>query len=137
MSWPEPRDYALPRWLILRLLGVVYVFAFVGIIYQGLPLLGSHRLTPAATYVHGSSFWHVPSVFVWDASDTALQVWAYVGLALGLACALGYANLPSLLVLWLVYGSYERIGQTWWGFGWEIQLLETTLIAAFLAHPWD
>src|SRR5205085_672265 len=24
-----------------------------------------------------------------------------------------------------------------WGFGWEIQLLETTLVAAFLAHPWD
>jgi hypothetical protein len=36
-----------------------------------------------------------------------------------------------------LYGSYERVGQLWWGFGWEIQLLETTVIAACLVHPWD
>jgi hypothetical protein len=42
-----------------------------------------------------------------------------------------------LLVLWLVYGSFVRLGQLWYGFGWEIQLLETGLLAAFLAHPWD
>jgi hypothetical protein len=137
-----PRDYVLTRWLILRLLGVVYAFAFLGIVYQGLPLLGEHGLTPVAPLVArmhaaGLSFWDVPTVFMWDASDGALQAWAYVGLALGIACAVGYANLPSLLVLWLIYGSYERVGQLWWGFGWEIQLLETGLIAAFLAHPWD
>jgi hypothetical protein len=131
------RDYVLTRWLILRLLGFVYVFAFLGIIFQGLPLLGSHGLTPAATYIDGISFWKLPTLFVFDCSDFALQAWAYAGLVLGLACLAGYANLPSLLILWLIYGSYERIGQTWWAFGWEIQLLETTLVAAFLAHPWD
>ncbi|MEO6773832.1 MAG: hypothetical protein ABI467_12580, partial [Kofleriaceae bacterium] len=46
-----PRDYQLTRWLILRLLGLVYVFAFLGILLQGLPLLGSHGLTPAAVFV--------------------------------------------------------------------------------------
>jgi hypothetical protein len=139
-AWTRPRDYALTRTLILRLLGFVYVFAFLGIIFQGLPLLGSHGLTPAASFLHkmgDPSFIDLPTVFVWDCSDTALMTWAYVGLAISLSVAAGYANLPMLLVLWLVYGSYERIGQTWWGFGWEIQLLETTLIAAFLAHPWD
>ena len=53
------------------------------------------------------------------------------------ALAAGYANLPMLLALWLIYGSYERVGQLWFSFGWEIQILETTLVAAFLAHPWD
>jgi len=38
---------------------------------------------------------------------------------------LDYANLPSLILLWILYGSYERVGQVWFGFGWEIQLLET------------
>ena len=135
--WLRPRDYVLTRWLILRLLGVVYVFAFLGIVFQGLPLIGSHGLTPAATYVEHATFWQLPSVFVWNCSDTALMTWAYIGLAISLAVAVGYANLPMLLVLWFVYGSYERVGQLWWGFGWEIQILETTLLAAFLAHPWD
>jgi hypothetical protein len=137
-----PRGYVLTRWLILRLLGFVYVFAFLGLIVQGPALLGSHGLTPAATYVDllrgdGMTFWDNPSLFMWGASDTALAVWAYVGLGLALACVIGYANLPSLLALWFIYGSFERVGQLWFSFGWEIQILETTLIAAFLAHPWD
>ena len=37
----------------------------------------------------------------------------------------------KLLALWFIYGSYERVGQTWFSFGWEIQILETGLIAAF------
>ncbi|HEX3477101.1 MAG TPA: lipase maturation factor family protein [Kofleriaceae bacterium] len=137
-----PRRYVLTRWLILRLLGVVYLFAFLGIVWQGLPLLGEHGLTPASTYVEqlrdaGRSFWDVPSVFLLDPSDAALRGWAIAGVALSAALLLGYANLPSLAALWLIYGSYERIGQLWWGFGWEIQLLETTVIAACLVHPWD
>jgi hypothetical protein len=137
-----PRSYVLTRWLILRLLGVVYLFAFLGIVMQGLPLLGEHGLTPASAYVdrlHQAqlTLWDVPSVFVLDASDAALRGWAVVGVVLAAALAVGYANLPSLAALWLIYGSYERIGQLWFGFGWEIQLLETTVIAACLVHPWD
>jgi hypothetical protein len=137
-----PRGYVLTRWLILRLLGVVYLFAFLGIVWQGLPLLGEHGLTPAGAYVErlrdaGLAFQDVPSVFLLDPSDAALLGWAIVGVALSAALLLGYANLPSLAVLWLIYGSYERIGQLWWGFGWEIQLLETTVVAACLVHPWD
>ncbi len=137
-----PRGYQLTRWLVLRLLGVVYVFAFLGILMQQLPLLGSHGVTPIGALVErlhasGKTFVDVPSVFMWNASDTALQIWAYVGLAIAVVVALGYANMPMLLLLWLIYGSYERLGEPWWSFGWEIQLLETTLIAAFLAHPWD
>ncbi|HET7499826.1 MAG TPA: lipase maturation factor family protein, partial [Kofleriaceae bacterium] len=137
-----PCGYVLTRWLILRLLGVVYVFAFLGIVLQGLPLLGEHGLTPAASYVDHLrqahlTWWDVPSVFLLDPSDGALRGWAIVGLVLAGALALGYANLPSLAALWLIYGSYERIGQLWFGFGWEIQLLETTVIAACLVHPWD
>src|ERR1044071_9401794 len=118
-----PRSYVVTRWLVLR-------------------VLGEHGLTPAATYVDGlrgagTTFWDVPSIFVFGASDGALRAWALVGLVLSAALVVGYANLPSLAVLWLLYGSYERIGQLWWGFGWEIQLLETTVIAACLAHPWD
>jgi Lipase maturation factor len=142
-AWLGARHgYVVTRWLILRLLGVVYLFAFLGILLQGLPLLGEHGLTPAAVYVErlhsaGLTFRDVPSVFLLATSDTALQAWAIVGLALSAALLVGYANLPSLAVLWLIYGSFERVGQLWFSFGWEIQLLETTVVAACLVHPWD
>ena len=137
-----PRPYAVTRWLILRLLGVVYVFAFLGLCWQGLPLFGEHGLTPAWREVDqlraaGQTFWDVPSLFMFSASDAALQGWAIVGLVLSLALVAGYANLPSLALLWLIYGSYERSGGLWFSFGWEIQILETTVIAACLVHPWD
>lgn len=137
-----PRGYRLTRTLILRLLGLVYVFAFVGLVQQGLPLLGSHGLTPIGAYVDrlhtaGATFWDVPSLFMLGGGDTAIQAWAWVGLVIAIAVMCGYANLPMLLVLWAIYGSYERLGQLWFSFGWEIQILETTLIAAAMAHPWD
>ena len=143
LAWlGAPRDYRLTRWLILRLLGLVYVFAFLGLIEQGLPLLGSHGLTPvnvflAQAHEHGNTFWTLPSLFWFDASDTSLQLWAWIGFAISVAVLVGYANLPMLLVLWAIYGSYTRVGQIWWEFGWEMQLLETTLLCAALTHPWD
>jgi hypothetical protein len=137
-----PRNYQLTRTLIFRLLGLVYVFAFLGLIQQGLPLLGSHGLTPIGAYVDrlhaaGATFWDLPSLFMLDGSDTAITAWAWIGFAISLGVAMGYANLPMLLVLWAIYGSFERVGQLWFSFGWEIQILETTLIAAVMAHPWD
>src|SRR5690606_21911432 len=104
--------------------------------------LGSYGLTPVATYVDllhgdGQSFVDVPSLFMLGASDGALQARAIVGLVLSLALLVGYANVPSLLQLWFIYGSYQRVGQLLFAFGWQIQILETTLLAAFLAHPWD
>ena len=137
-----PRRYTLTRWLILRLLGLVYVFAFIGLVRQGPALWGSHGLTPTAPYLDalaqsGQGFWDVPSVLWWNASDGAMSAWAYAGLALSLALLAGYANSISLVLLWIIYGSFVRTGQLWFAFGWEIQILETTLLAAALAHPWD
>jgi len=137
-----PRDYGLTRWLILRLLGLVYVCAFVGLLRQGPALLGEDGLTPVGSYLdalraNGQTFWDVPSLLWLNSSDAALSLWAWLGLALSIALLVGYANTISLLVLWVIYGSFVRTGQLWFSFGWELQILETTVLAAFLAHAWD
>src|SRR5215470_13372758 len=78
-----PRDYRLTRWLILRLVGVVYAFAFLGLVYQGLPLLGHHGVTPIDQLALPKvTFWEVPTVFVWDYSDAAIRAWTWIGLVL-------------------------------------------------------
>ena len=139
-----PRGYQLTRTLIFRLLGFVYVFAFLGIVQQGPALLGSHGLTPIGdvrrTDARGRRdvLGRADRVHARGASDTAhpdVGVDRARDLAVAVAC--GYTNMPMLLVLWVIYGSFERVGQLWFSFGWEIQILETTLIAAVLAHPWD
>jgi hypothetical protein len=142
---PRP-SYWLTRFLFLRLLGLVYVVAFLIIVNQWDPLLGSHGLLPAATFLdrvgaalqsHGvGAFLRWPTLFWLNASDTAFHAGAWAGLALSLAVLLGFANVPILAVLWLLYMSFVHVGQVFYGYGWEILLLETGFLAIFLAPLW-
>ncbi len=43
--------YWLTRFVILRLLGVIYAIAFLVAINQVVPLIGSHGLTPVGIYL--------------------------------------------------------------------------------------
>ena len=41
---------------------------------------------------------------------------------------MGSANFFIMTLLWLLYHSIVNIGQTWYSFGWESQLLESGFI---------
>src|SRR5262252_2892493 len=47
----ERPAYWLTRFLILRLLGVVYLVAFLSLAQQVLPLIGEHGLLPAVAFM--------------------------------------------------------------------------------------
>ena len=116
-------SYQLTRFLILRLLGLVYLVAFVVFLNQGLALIGHQGLTPADRYLveladAGAGFWRAPTVFWLGCSDLALQSVAWVGAAVSLAVFLGLTNAGAMFVLWALYLSLAHVGQTWWGFGW-------------------
>ena len=138
--------YFLTCFLFLRLLGFIYFFAFLSLAIQVLPLLGEKGLLPAENYVNnvnahfGSSskaFWELPSLFLFHLSDTSLQILAWLGVLLSLIFLIGYANVPLLAILWFLYLSFVNIGQLWYSYGWEIQLLETGFLAIFLVPLWD
>ena len=137
-AWLGPaQELRLTRFLVLRLLGVVYLFAFLGLVQQGLPLIGADGLEPARDYLarvdaQGHSFWALPSVFRLGVSDAAIRFAAWLGLALSIALTAGYATAPALFVLWALYLSFVGIGQDWFSYGWEIQLCETGFLALFL-----
>ena len=139
-------SYWLTRFLILRLLGVVYLVAFLVLTQQVLPLIGHDGLLPADVYLHrleqhfgspGAAALEVPSLFWLGVSDRALLATAWLGTALAALVVAGFANAAVLLVLWAVYMSFVHIGQDWYGYGWEIQLLETGFLAAFLCPLLD
>src|SRR5205085_6251949 len=69
--------------------------------------------------------------------DRALLAVSWTGAALSLVVLLGYADALIMLVLWALYMSLVNIGQLWYGYGWEIQLLETGFLAVFLCPLLD
>jgi Lipase maturation factor len=141
---PRP-TYWLTRFLILRLLGIVYAVAFLVAINQILPLIGSHGLTPVDTFLgrviesigYSGGFFRLPSIFWVNHSDAALLTFAWIGFVLSCVVAAGFANAPMLFILWFLYMSFCNVGQEWYGYGWEIQLLETGFLAIFLCPLLD
>jgi hypothetical protein len=132
---PQPR-YWLTRALLLRALGLIYTVAFVVLVLQWRGLIGSRGVLPAADFlarIRGHMrFSEWPSVFWLGASDGALGAGAVVGLVLSLALLLGADHAAILLALWALYLSFCHVGQIFWGYGWEILLLEAGFLAVFL-----
>lgn len=140
------QTYWLTRFAILRLLGFVYAVAFLVAANQILPLIGSDGLRPVGAFLGrvreslgstGAGFARLPSVFWLAHSDGVLLAAAWAGFALSCAVVAGYANALVLAVLWALYLSFVHVGQDWYGYGWEYQLLETGFLAIFLCPLLD
>ena len=139
-------SYWLTRFVILRLLGFVYAVAFFVAVQQLVPLIGIHGLTPADHFLNGiqsqlgspvAGMFHVPTLFWFGISDNALLIFAWTGFGLSLVVLSGYANAIILTILWAMYMSIVHVGQIWYGYGWEIQLLETGFLSIFLCPLLD
>jgi hypothetical protein len=135
----EPATYEITRFAVVRLLGFVYLVAFGSLALQVLPLFGRDGLLPAAQFlanVHerlgGNGYWRVPSLFWFGSSDAILQAASLAGVLLSAAVVAGVTNGAVQLVLWLLYASFVHVGQIFYGYGWEFQLLETGMLAVFL-----
>ena len=138
--------YWLTRFVILRLLGIVYAVAFLIAAQQLLPLIGSHGLLPLDHFLprvqtyYGSpwdGFRNLPSLFWLNDSDTMLAVLPWVGFALACVVIAGSANSIIMIILWTLYMSIVHVGQDWYSFGWETQLLETGFLGIFLVPLLD
>ena len=138
--------YWLTRFVILRVLGLVYAVAFLVAINQLVPLIGADGLLPVSNYLDrvsaafgssGAGFRRLPSLFWYWHSDTALLTVAWAGFILSCIVAAGYANAIMLTVLWALYLSIVHVGQEWYGYGWEIQLAETGFLSIFLCPLLD
>src|SRR6266478_3916666 len=139
-------DYWLTRFVILRLLGLVYAVAFLVAAQQLVPLVGEHGLTPANHFFErveahfgsrSAAALQLPSLFWFGISDQGLSIFAWVGFGLSLIVLGGYGNAILLAMLWAMYMSIIHVGQIWYGYGWETQLLETGFLSIFLCPLLD
>ncbi len=138
----ERPTFTLPSWLFLRLLGVVYFFAFLSLSTQILGLVGHNGILPAGDFlamvesrVGPERYWFFPTLAWLNSSDAALQGICVGGVLGSLLLILDLAPILVLPILWLLYLSLVTVGQDFLGFQWDALLLEAGFLAIFLA-PW-
>lgn len=120
--------------------------AFLVAFNQNRPLIGQKGILPVNIHLElyerqlASSLWarfyNCPTL-LWFVSRDDFDFWldfiAAVGMAISMSVIiLGAANALLMAVLWMLYHSLVNVGQTWYSFGWESQLLETGFLAIFL-----
>ena len=137
-------SYWLCRIVYLRYLAFIYFVAFTIAFNQNEALIGTNGLTPydvymdrIRSYIPGSKweqFLQMPTIYFFIAPITFnLNIVALLGMVLsGFVMLFGSANMIILALLWLLYLSLVNVGQTWYSFGWESQLLESGFLAIFL-----
>jgi len=141
-SDPEPSSYVLSRWVFLRLLGLVYVIAFLSLQGQLLGLIGAHGILPVGNFLQAaqrnfsSEGYRLFPTLAWiSSSDATLKLLCSVGALFGLLVMLGVVTGPALALAWMCYLSLVTVGQDFLSFQWDILLLEAGFLAIFLA-PW-
>src|SRR6478735_9693350 len=139
-------DFEFARQVLQRGIAALYIVAFLSSLNQFPALLGERGLLPAPElldWARGSKArgrMLRPTLFRrFDYTDRRLVALCVVGMAIGAALVVGLPQLappwvPMLcfLALWIGYMSIVSIGQTFYGFGWEMLLLEAGFLAAFL-----
>jgi len=136
---PKP-SYRVGCWLFLRLLGVVYLIAFVSLWVQIDGLVGSEGILPVGDYLERISentgaerYWQVPTLLWLGHADVALHVLCAAGVLLSLLLIVGLAPVAMLIVVWATYLSLVCGGQTFLNFQWDVLLLEVGFCALFVA----
>ena len=144
LGWGERTEvptHFLVRWTFLRALGLIYLFAFVSLWVQVSGLLGTNGIEPArmtmeavSQQISGWEGFHVFPTLCWfNSSEASLQVQCAAGTVLAVLLLIGFAPVPCLFLLWLIYLSLCTIGREFLSFQWDILLLEVGFLALFFA----
>ena len=141
---PPPRPpfgYAIAACLFTRVMGAIYLVAFASLAVQVLGLAGRNGILPAQPYLDAiethiglERLWRLPTIFWWTgASDATLQTACWAGAAAGLLVALGVLPRLGLALAFVLYLSLASVCRTFLNFQWDALLLETGLLAIFVA----
>lgn len=138
-DWFDARNYEFARQVLQRGTAALYLVAFLSTMNQFPALLGERGLLPVPSFLEMARRLARPTLFQWRYSDALLRAVCWVGIAVSALLVLGLPQLGppwlpmvAFLALWFLYMSIVNVGQTFYGFGWEILLLEAGFTVAFL-----
>jgi hypothetical protein len=132
-------SYSIALGYFPRLMGLVYLIAFVSLLVQVKGLYCSQGILPINELAGGTgqrmgvrSILRFPSIFWLNTSDTFITACAGLGVCLSIYLLAGLPALPALILLWLIYLSFVTMGQEFLSFQWDALLLETGFMTIFL-----
>ena len=137
---PDWNEHALVVRLFTRLLGLIFLAAFVSLGVQIEGLVGQAGILPLTDYLEQarmalgeSAYWRLPTLFWLDASDGSLRLACVAGALLSLMVTFGRATYWSLAGCYALYLSLVTAGHVFTAFQWDMLLLESGFLALFLA----
>lgn len=110
--------YLWPRWIVLRAVGVVYIFVFGGVIHEAQALIGPDGIVPVA-----SLFAHLQGLFpnsiepilrapslLWISSGAGMiTALGWLGMAAAVALVLNLWPRMALFACWLIFLSFVTV----------------------------
>jgi hypothetical protein len=137
---PRP-TYYLARRLFLRLLGLVYLIAFISVWAQVKGLIGSRGILPIQRFLEfvqrvfpgWERFCRLPTLCWLDSSDHFLIGLCAAGTVLSCLAIAGLGSVSVFFWLWVSYLSLVSAGQNFFVFQWDTLLLESGFLAVFWA----
>jgi hypothetical protein len=138
----RPPTYFWARRWFFRMLGLVYLIAFVSLWLQVDGLVGSNGISPVSRFLPvvrqqlgPHAYFLLPTLCWFDSSNAFLHFLCCGGVVFSLLLILGIAPALSLVVIFVLYLSLTIAGQLFLNFQWDVLLLEAGFLSIFLA-PW-
>ena len=107
--------YLWPRWIVLRAVGLVYLFVFGGIIREGQALVGPRGIAPLAEFfaqLHQAfpnplqAFLRAPSFFWINHDGGMVTLLSWLGFAAAVALVLNLWPRMTLFACWAIFVSF-------------------------------
>ncbi len=138
----RPPTYFWARRWFLRMLGLVYLIAFVSLWVQVDGLVGSNGVSPVSRFLPAvrqqlgqDAYFLLPTLCWFDSSNAFLHLLCGGGTVFSLLLIFGIAPALMLVLLFIFYLSLTIAGQVFLNFQWDVLLLEAGFLAIFIA-PW-
>ncbi len=134
-------DRLIPRWIVLRALGLIYCSAFLSLLMQIRGLIGPAGILPAGAYLQavgqsfgpGARYWFAPTVLWLGSGSHAVMALCWLGLAASVLVTSNVLPRAMLLVCFACFLSFVSAAQDFSGYQSDGMLLEAGFLALFFA----
>jgi predicted DCC family thiol-disulfide oxidoreductase YuxK len=135
----EPETFGYASWIFLRLLGLIYLIAFLSFGVQASGLIGSNGILPAADFLRAAReyfgtarLWSVPTLLWLNTSDAMISTIWVAGVVSSVLLFAGTNWRLVRVVLFFLYLSLVTTGQIFMTYQWDALILEAGFLSIFL-----
>jgi len=137
-------NQSISFWLLARITGLSYFFAFLSLLAQIPGLIGPNGILPAHDFLFRATralspetaLWTLPSLgWIFGTSYFALHLIALLGIVGSLLLLTGFLRPIGAILSWICWLSFVNIGQDFLSFQWDTLLLEVGFLVLFVEKP--